>query len=75
MRYLGRTYQRKNKECLYPGLNDIEASYKIDIALEYANDFLSSYFFMIPMSQKFDDSEEKATEFCEGKWVEMLSFV
>ena len=53
----------------------MEASYKIDQAMEYANDFLSSYFFMIPISKEFDDSEEKAIEFRDGKWVEYLRFV
>lgn len=76
LRYVGRMYRGKNNELLYPGKDDCEASYEIDELVEYANDFLKYYTFMIPKFKSYyDPSPEKANEFIVGQWTNMLLYV
>lgn len=66
MRYIGQCYRGgAYQEQLYPGKEDPDACYEIDSIVEYSNDFMRSYLFMIPKLSFYDPSPEKVNAFNE----------
>lgn len=77
MRYIAQMFKPEgdNDDYYYKGRQNTDESYQIDEVMEIAANMKESMRFVEPTDAAYDDSFQKMSDFCNGKWDELLQYM